>query len=83
MVVVRGDSIEEHDGATSDASDWLGEAFVHSLLQATGIERIEVGVERSISTSGYQVVVGSRMETFSKEIANMAQANKNKIADIC
>jgi hypothetical protein len=28
------------------------------------------------------MVVGCRMETLPKEIANMAQANKNKIADV-
>ncbi len=49
MVVVGGHAVEEHDRASRDTGDGLREALIHARLEATRIERIEVGVERCVS----------------------------------
>jgi len=49
IVVVVGLPIEADDSSASNSSDGSRETSVHSLLESTGVERVEIRVECSVA----------------------------------
>lgn len=49
IVVVVGLPIEADDSSASDSGDGSRETSVHSLLESTCVERVEVRVERGVA----------------------------------
>ena len=52
IVFVDGCTVEADDGTASNAGDGSSKAFVESLLQATSVERVEIGVECGVALLG-------------------------------
>lgn len=48
-VVVGGDTVQEEDGAACNTCYWLGETFVETCFETSGIEGVKVGSQGSIS----------------------------------
>lgn len=49
IVVVVRFPIEADDSSTSNSSNGSGETGVHSFLESTGVERVEIRVECSVA----------------------------------
>ena len=58
IVVVVGLPIEADDSSASNTSDGSRETGIHSLLESTSVERVEIRVERSVA-----LIISSRIKS--------------------
>src|SRR5258708_7811826 len=56
-VVILGLTVEEHDRSSWDARDWCGETVIHTFLEPSGVEGIEIRIKRSITLPKGPVLV--------------------------
>lgn len=82
IVVVVRLSIEAHDRSSSNTSDGSRKASVHSLLESTGVERVEIRVECGVAVGRDEMGKGGWVEFLVEEIPNVPNNNEDEVTDV-
>jgi hypothetical protein len=74
IVVVVGLPIEAYDSSASNTSNGSRETGIHSLLESTSVERVEIRVERSV-TLQISLTTGKSLAGLTLEGTRCAKAD--------
>ena len=80
--VVARRAVEHGDCPSADTRDGTGEAIVESLLEAAGVERVEIRVERGVAIVLHQMIVGFREELLAKVVAHVADCYEEQVGEV-